>query len=182
MKIKMTALELIFQLAEGSTTPNTLQHISKIAKETIEAIKEQEELQPFSDMTSKEYLRGYKDAKAEKQPQQEPVAWAMFKRGRLESFWMDKGDAYDCEFTPEHKWEPLYTSPPQPSEFALKHRIAELEGAVIGLETQRTWANATTWRGLTIEDKKEYVSPGIVLGCRFDAMDWAEKRLKEKNT
>ena len=46
------------------------------------------------------------------QPQQEPVAWAMFKRGRLESFWMDKGDAYDCEFTPEHKWEPLYTSPP----------------------------------------------------------------------
>lgn len=46
---------------------------------------------------------------------------------------------------------------------------------------QRTWVNATTWRGLTIEDKKEYVAQDFG-GCRFDAMDWAEKRLKEKNT
>lgn len=34
----MTALELILQLAEGSTTPNTLQHIAKIARDTIKAL------------------------------------------------------------------------------------------------------------------------------------------------
>ena len=34
----MTALELILHLAEGSTTPNTLKHIAKIAKQTIEAL------------------------------------------------------------------------------------------------------------------------------------------------
>ena len=46
------------------------------------------------------------------QPQQEPVAWALYQRNLLLSFWMDKGDAYDFEFTSEHRWEPLYTSPP----------------------------------------------------------------------
>ena len=46
------------------------------------------------------------------QPQQEPVAWALYQRGRLHSFWLDKGDAYDFEFTPDHQWKPLYTSPP----------------------------------------------------------------------
>jgi hypothetical protein len=45
-------------------------------------------------------------------PVQEPVAWAMYQRGRLQSFWLDKGDAYDFEFTSEHEWEPLYTTPP----------------------------------------------------------------------
>ena len=58
MKIKMTALELIMHLAEGSTTPNTLTHIAKIAKETVDALKEQEEMQPFIDMTNEAYLRG----------------------------------------------------------------------------------------------------------------------------
>jgi hypothetical protein len=43
---------------------------------------------------------------------QEPVAWAMYQQDRLQSFWLDKGDAYDFEFTPEHRWEPLYTTPP----------------------------------------------------------------------
>jgi hypothetical protein len=56
-------------------------------------------------------IAAIKDALA--QPEQEPVAWSMFKRGRLESFWMDKGDAYDYEFTSEHEWKPLYTTPPQ---------------------------------------------------------------------
>jgi hypothetical protein len=46
------------------------------------------------------------------QPVQEPVAWAMYQRGRLQSFWLDKGDAYDFEFTSEHEWKPLYTTPP----------------------------------------------------------------------
>lgn len=62
MKITFTALELILHLTEGSTTPNTLQHIQKIARSTIDALKEQEELQPFKDMTDKSYLRGVKDA------------------------------------------------------------------------------------------------------------------------
>ena len=42
MKTRMTALELILHLAEGSTTPNTLQHITKIAREALEAAAQQE--------------------------------------------------------------------------------------------------------------------------------------------
>jgi hypothetical protein len=42
----------------------------------------------------------------------QPVAWAIYQRGRLQSFWLDKGDAYDFEFTTEHQWQPLYTTPP----------------------------------------------------------------------
>ena len=37
-----------------------------------------------------------------------------------------------------------------------------------------------TWIGLTDEDKKEFVNQDFG-GNRLDAMDWAEKRLKEKN-
>jgi hypothetical protein len=37
------------------------------------------------------------------------------------------------------------------------------------------------WHGLTDEDKKEYVAQDFG-GSRLDAMDWAEQRLKEKNT
>ena len=36
------------------------------------------------------------------------------------------------------------------------------------------------WVGLTMEDKQEYVAQDYG-GNRLDAMDWAEKRLKEKN-
>ena len=39
----------------------------------------------------------------------------------------------------------------------------------------------TAWVGLTMEDKQEYVAQDYG-GNRLDAMDWAEKRLKEKNT
>jgi len=38
-----------------------------------------------------------------------------------------------------------------------------------------------TWVGLTIEDKKEYIAQDFG-GSRTDAMDWTEKRLKEKNS
>ena len=37
------------------------------------------------------------------------------------------------------------------------------------------------WVGLTLEDKKEYVDQDFG-GNRLDAMDWAEQRLKAKNT
>jgi hypothetical protein len=38
-----------------------------------------------------------------------------------------------------------------------------------------------TWVGLTMEDKQEYLAQDFG-GSRADAMDWADKRLKEKNT
>ena len=63
MKIKMTALELIYHLASGATTPNTLQHIAKISKATLDAMKEQEEMQPFKDMTDESYFRGVRDGR-----------------------------------------------------------------------------------------------------------------------
>jgi hypothetical protein len=69
MKIKMTAIELILHLADGSTTPNTLQHISKIAKATIDEMKDQEEMQPFIDMTNESYLRGVHDGRVAAQRQ-----------------------------------------------------------------------------------------------------------------
>lgn len=37
------------------------------------------------------------------------------------------------------------------------------------------------WVSLTDEDKKEYVAQDFG-GNRLDAMEWAEKRLKDKNT
>ena len=42
-------------------------------------------------------------------------------------------------------------------------------------------AERAAWVGLTLEDKKEYLSQDFG-GSRADAMDWADKRLKEKNT
>jgi hypothetical protein len=69
MKIKITALELIMRLADGSTTANTLQHISKIAKATLDEMKDQEEMQPFIDMTNESYLRGVHDGRVAAQRQ-----------------------------------------------------------------------------------------------------------------
>jgi len=37
------------------------------------------------------------------------------------------------------------------------------------------------WVGLTLEEKQEYLAQDFG-GSRADAMDWADKRLKEKNT
>ena len=50
-----------------------------------------------------------------------------------------------------------------------------LKKALSEPESQRTWVE------LTLEDKEEYVAQDFG-GNRLDAMDWAEKRLKEKNT
>lgn len=38
-----------------------------------------------------------------------------------------------------------------------------------------------TWVGLTLEDKEEYLRQDFG-GNRLDAMDWAARKLKEKNT
>jgi hypothetical protein len=38
-----------------------------------------------------------------------------------------------------------------------------------------------TWVGLTVEDKMAFLAQDFG-GNRLDAMDWAEERLKEKNT
>ena len=56
--------------------------------------------------------------------------------------------------------------------FALRKALAQPEQDA---QPERPWA------GLTIEDKKEYIAQDFG-GCRTDAMDWAEKRLMEKNT
>jgi hypothetical protein len=42
-------------------------------------------------------------------------------------------------------------------------------------------ATPLTWVGLSLADKEEYLALDFG-GNRLDAMDWAEKRLKEKNT
>ena len=91
-------------------------------------------------------------------PHGEPVAW-------MYEFYADmghKGLAFEEQRSAHNT--PLYTHPAPVTE---SHK--------------RTWVNATTWRGLTDEDKKEYVAQDFG-GNRLDAMDWAEKRLKEKNT
>ena len=92
------------------------------------------------------------------QPEQEPVAFIC-------EFYADEGHPF-VSFEPvTHGTNtPLYSTPPP-----------------VPPAHKRTWVNATTWRGLTDEDKKEYVSQDFG-GNRLDAMDWAEKRLKERNT
>ena len=86
------------------------------------------------------------------QTQQEPVAWYCMEHGEAETIWSKQQPPW------EGQWKPLYTFPPP-----------------VATQHERPWI------GLTIEDKKEYVAQDFG-GCRFDAMDWAEKRLKEKNT
>ena len=78
---------------------------------------------------------------------------------------------------------------PEQGQFALKHRIAELEGAVIGLQAQRTWV------GLTDEDFQPMVQKAMAYygykpehstltsGAGFYALVRnIEAKLKEKNT
>ena len=68
---------------------------------------------------------------------------------------------------------------PEQGQFALKHRIAELEGAVIGLQAQRTWVGLTDEE---ILDNCESV-PDYDIG-NHDLIQFAraiEAKLKEKN-
>jgi hypothetical protein len=63
---------------------------------------------------------------------------------------------------------------PEQERFALKHRIAELEGAVIGLQAQRTWV------GLTKEERHE-ISMANRPYCA-NIMAAHEEELKRRNT
>ena len=94
-------------------------------------------------------------------PADEPVAYSLvWDDVHCGNFFFREQDAkehkdrLDTKYPSEHrKIVPLYTRP-QP---------------------------AREWVGLTMEDKQEYVAQDYG-GNRLDAMDWAEKRLKEKNT
>ena len=65
---------------------------------------------------------------------------------------------------------------PEQEQFALKHRIAELEGAVIGLQTQRRWV------GLTEEEIEGFVNALWPVGAGAGKLLRAiEAKLREKN-
>ena len=66
---------------------------------------------------------------------------------------------------------------PEQEQFALKHRIAELEGAVIRLQAHRTWV------GLTDEEKKDFWTADQMTQKEWDELFAdIEAKLKEKNT
>jgi hypothetical protein len=98
----------------------------------------------------------YTTPPAQPAPVQEPVAWAIYQRGRLQSFWLDKGDAYDFEFTTEHQWQPLYTTPPA---------------------AQRQWVGLTDEEYIHITDTVFHQGRGLV--AYYLAI---EAKLKELNT
>jgi hypothetical protein len=59
---------------------------------------------------------------------------------------MDKGDAYDLEMRPEHRWEPLYTTPPQRpwvgltgEEFVEAARLAEDGNYLVAFQRIQQW-------------------------------------------
>jgi hypothetical protein len=65
---------------------------------------------------------------------------------------------------------------PEQGQFALKHRIAELEGAVIGLQAQRTWV------GLTLDERIELAKDvDWPVGAYCEYAEKIEAKLKEKN-
>jgi hypothetical protein len=88
------------------------------------------------------------------QPAQEPVAWLLYSGERKESFWFDKGDAYDLEWKPEYRWEPLYATPQQ-----------------------------RPWVGLTDDEIERGRNSFCIDRQAFESsVWWAEAKLKEKNT
>lgn len=129
-------------------------------------------------------------------PVQEPVAWGVFE-GNLHDMFFTQKDAEDMARLKGNHAEvkPLYTTSPaapvqesvglieslkdaQPccGQYEICHRACTPRGKFLGhRDAQREWV------GLTLEDKKEYLA-GDFGGSRADAMDWTDKRLKEKNT
>ena len=115
----MTKTEALKQAIEALMEHGTA-YLGHSKEYQLAVIKSKEALAQAEQEPKQNYLSGYcvgqSDLLAE-QAKQKPVAWAMYQKGRLLSFWMDKGDAYDFEFTLEHRWEPLYTTPPQGRTF-----------------------------------------------------------------
>ena len=68
----------------------------------------------------------------------------------------------------------ITANPDVPTDEAADAVIRALDGYIKNLR-QRTWV------GLTLADKEEYLAQDFG-GNRLDAMDWADKRLKDKNT
>ena len=64
---------------------------------------------------------------------------------------------------------------PEQEQFSLKHRIAELEGAVIGLQAQRTWV------GLTNEEIKKIVGLDRYTDLLKEVVQIVEAKLRSKN-
>ena len=78
------------------------------------------------------------------------------------------------------KYVALKATQPEQEQFALKHRIAELEGALIGLQAQRTWV------GLTDEEidkiyEAHHNQYGECESVNFGYERAIESKLKEKN-
>lgn len=57
-----------------------------------------------------------------------------------------------------------------------KERVLDKE-----IELAKLKAAQRQWVGLTLEDKEEFLALDIG-GSRLDAIDWAARKLKEKNT
>lgn len=62
--------------------------------------------------------------------------------------------------------------------FEARANILKMEAEIKLLEA-KTGVNKQ-WVGLSIEDKNQFLAQDLG-GSRLDAMDWTEKRLKEKN-
>ena len=137
--MKFTALELILHLADGSTTPNTLQHIAKIARETLDALKEQEAFQPYKDMTNADYLRGHREGRKLAQPEQEPVAW-IDVYGHV---WGHKTSEDDV---------PLYATPPKREWVGLTDDEIE-QGCKESWVTEQAFQSAVWWAETKLTEK-----------------------------
>jgi len=121
----------------------------------VEFLEQGEEAMPKCEhgLTSKECYVCASPKHAEQAEKQEPVAWRTPNWGHGPDEWA----YFDADDRPTGAngptGEALYTTP----------------------QPQREWV------GLTLEEKKEYLAQDFG-GSRSDAMDWADKRLKEKNT
>jgi DNA repair protein RadC len=59
-------------------------------------------------------------------------------------------------------------------------RMQKQRDAITFLRQAIEQAEKREWVGLTLDEKEEYLAQDFG-GSRADAMDWADKRLKEKN-
>jgi hypothetical protein len=121
-----------------------------------------------------EAITAIKEALA--QPEQEPMTKAGELRAMKTELWKQREQDGKCKYCTDGCPACDVRKLSEQERFALKHRIAELEGAVIGLQAQRTWVELT---GEEIEASKPTRSNDAVVWEL--AVEWAEAKLKEKN-